>query len=112
MGLLKGITVTLYARVQVGMDSFNAPVYRENPVPVDNVLVCPTSSSDVVDAQGMDGKRAEYELCIPKGDANSWEGCRVDFFGQSWRVFGPVLEYIEELTPLEWNRRVRVERYG
>lgn len=111
MGMIRGITVTLYERAQTGTDAFNAPVWEETPVPVRNVLVCPATQDDIVEAAGMDGRRAEYTLCIPKGDKHRWEGCRVDFFGESFRVFGPELMYIEKNTPGEWNKRVRVERY-
>ena len=46
-----------------------------------------------------------------KGDTHDWAGCRVDFFGQSFRVFGPSQQYIESLVPLDWNKKVKVERY-
>ena len=52
------------------------------------------------------------ETCLPKGDTHRWDDCRVDFFGQSWRVYTPPREYIEAQLPLDWNRKVRVERYG
>lgn len=109
--MIKGVPVTLYERAPAGKDAFNAPLFEERPVTVENVLVCPVSNDDVVDAAGMDGRRAEYTLCLPKGDEHGWEGCRVDFFGRSWRVFGPPLLYIGENTPGAWNKRVRVERY-
>lgn len=109
--LIKGITITLYERIQTGADAFGAPVYGETPVEVKNVLVAPVAADDVVNDLQLYGKRAEYELCIPKGDAHVWEGCRVDFFGQKWRVFAPPVEYIETLVPLDWNRKVKVERY-
>lgn len=112
MALIKGIRVTLFERVQTGTDPFGAPVYDEVPTGVENVLVTPAAATDVIDELQLEGSRAEYELCLPKGDAHRWEGCRVDFFGQSWRVFGPPVEYIEALVPLGWNKRVRVERYG
>ena len=110
--LIKGITVTLYELTEVGSDAFGAPIYTEAPVQVKNVLVAPVAAADVVNDLQLYGKRAEYELCIPKGDTHRWEGCRVEFFGQSWRVFGPPLEYIEALVPLDWNRKVKVEQYG
>lgn len=112
MGLIKGITVTLYEKAQTGTDEFHAPVYTETAVEVENVLVQPVSADDVVDDLRLYGKRAEYELCIPKGDSHDWEDCRVVFFGQTWRTFGFVREYIEALVPLSWNRKVKVERYG
>lgn len=109
--LLHGVPVTLYERTQTGVDAFGAPVYTETPTTVENVLVTPTSAEAVVNDLQLYGHRAAYELCIPKGDAHNWTGCRVDFFDQSWRVYTPVEEWIEAMVPLDWNKKVRVERY-
>ena len=111
MGLIKGIPVTLYERVQTGTDPFGAPIFQEKAVVVENVLVTPAAAEDIVNDLQLYGKRAAYELCIPKGDAHSWEDCQVDFFGQRFRVFGPVTEYIEAMVPLAWNKKAKVERY-
>ena len=112
MALLTGIPVVLYDKIQTGTDAFNAPVYQEMAEEVKNVLVCPVSTEDIVTAQQLYGKRAEYELCIPKGDAHDWENRTVEFYGKKWRTFGIVLEWMEHLTPGTWNRKVKVERYG
>lgn len=112
MAPLTGIPVTLYDRVRNGVDAFNAPVYQEVPVTVKDVLVCPVSTEDVVEGLQLYGKRAVYELHIPKTDTNNWENRVVAFYGQKWRTFGIVLEWMEHLTPGPWNRRVKVERYG
>lgn len=50
-------------------------------------------------------------LAIPKGNAHEWENREVRFFNKRWRVFGMPLEGIEDLIPLEWNKKVMVERY-
>lgn len=110
--MIKGITVTLYERVQTGVDGFNAPVYAETPVQVSNVLVTPASMEDIIASTQLYGKRMAYELCIPKGDTHQWEDRRIDFFGQSFHAYTPVEEYIDANVPLLWNRKVRVERYG
>ena len=110
--LFEGITVKLYIPTEVGKDAFNAPIYSEIPVEVKNVLVSPVESTDVVTDLELYGKRAVYELCIPKGDTNTWEDRTVEFFGQKWRTFGFVREWIENLLPLDWNKKIRVERYG
>lgn len=109
--MIKGITVTLYERTQSGTDMFGGPTYTETPVEIADVLVTPAAMEDVVSSLQLYGRRMAYELCIPKGDAHAWEGCRVDFFGQSFRVYTPAEEYIEEMVPLRWNRKVRVERF-
>lgn len=112
VNLLKGISVTLYERQKIGTDAFNMPLYAETPITVNNVLVYPADPADVTGDLQLYGKRAEYELCIPKGDTNRWEDCTVEFFGKRWKVFGGVAEYIGENLPLGWNRKVKVERYA
>ncbi len=112
MELLKGISVILYDRTRTGTDAFNAPIYGEVPIDVENVLVCPVSTEDVADNLQLYGKRAEYELCIPKGDTHDWEDRTVEFYGRKWRTFGFPLEWMEGLTPGPWNRKVKVEHYG
>ena len=78
---------------------------------IPNVLISPMSSDDVVNEQNLSGKRAIYQLAIPKGDNHNWENAIVEFFGHRWRVTGLPEEGIETLVPLEWNRKVKVERY-
>ena len=112
MALLKGIPVTLYDRVKIGTDAFNAPIYEEIPIVVDNVLVCPASTEDITSGIQLHGKHTVYELCIPKGDTHDWEDKTVEFFGQKWRTFGFPQQWIDENVPLSWNLKVKVERYG
>ncbi|MGM9628412.1 MAG: hypothetical protein ACI3V4_10040 [Faecousia sp.] len=112
MAFLKGIPVTLYDKVQTGADEFNAPIYREVPVVVQNVLICPASSEEITGDVQLEGKKAVYELCIPKENKNVWENRVVEFFGQKWKTFGIPLQWIEENIPLDWNRKVKVARYG
>lgn len=110
--LIKGITVRLYLKKQVGRDDFKNPIYEESPVDIENVLVSPVDTDVVTSDLQMYGKRSVYELCIPKGDSHDWEDKTVEFFGKKWRTFGFTRQWIEENVPLDWNRKVRVERYG
>lgn len=112
MALIKGITVTLFDKVQTGTDEFKRPTYDEVPVEVKNVLVCPASSTDIVDQMNLSGKKAIYTLAIPKGDTHNWIDRKVEFFGETWRTFGFPVMGIEENIPLDWNVKVMVERYG
>lgn len=109
---MTGIDITLYAREQTGTDAFGAPVYTETAKTVSNVLVGEPSADDVVTDLRIYGKRLAYTLAIPKGDENDWEDATVEFFGQKFRAYGPVSQGIEELIPLSWNKKVKVERYG
>lgn len=109
---LKGITITLVDRVQTGEDDFGAIIYDDVEISVDNVLVAPTSTDDIVNQMSLTGKKAVYTLAIPKGDTHDWEDKEVKFFNQRWRTFGVPLEGIEKMIPLDWNKKVMVERYG
>lgn len=109
--MLKGITVTLVDKREVGKDPFGAPIYEDVEIEVDNVLVSPTLSDDVVNQLNLTGRKAVYTLAIPKGDTNAWENQEVRFFGERWRVFGIPMQGIEDMVPLEWNKKVMVERH-
>jgi len=109
--MIRGITVTLVNKTEVGRDPFDNPVYEDEPIEVDNVLVSPTSTDDVVNQLDLTGKKAVYTLAIPKGDENNWENAEVLFFGEKWRTFGFMTQGIDHLIPLDWNKKVMVERY-
>ena len=111
MARIKGITVTLISNKEVGRDPFDNPIFEDVEIAVDNVLIQPTSSDDIVNTKDLTGRIAVYTLAIPKGDVNIWENQEVRFFGERWRVFGIPLQGIEELIPLDWNKKVMVERY-
>ena len=109
---IKGITVRLYTKEQIGTDLFDRPVYTEKAVDVENVLVTPISSADMVNELNLTGKTIAYELSIPKGDQNNWTNARVEFFGEAFTTVGYPEEMLESLVPLDWNKKVKVERYG
>ena len=111
MARLKGITITLIDKIQNGEDDFGATIYDDIEISVDNVLVAPTSTDDIVNQMSLTGKKAVYTLAIPKGDTNDWEDKEVKFFNQRWRTFCAPLEGIEDMIPLDWNKKVMVERY-
>lgn len=111
MAKIKGITVVLFEKTVVGADCFNHPVYYERPVNVENVLVAPESSEGVVTEQDLQGKKEVYILGIPKGDTHNWKDAKVEFFGRVFKTFGVPEEGIEDLIPLDWNKKVKVERY-
>lgn len=111
MNLIKGQTVKLHINTEIGTDPFGAPTYEEEIVDVENVLISPTSDTDIVNEIQMYGKASVYTLSIPKGDDHKWADNTVEFFGEKWRTFGNVTMYQEELVPLAWNGKVKVGRY-
>lgn len=111
MTYLKGITVKLYDQVTTGLDPFGKPIIDQVEIDVDNVLVSPTTTDDITTSINLTGRKAIYQMAIPKGDTNDWENKEVEFFNQRWRTFGIPTEGIEDLIPLSWNKKVMVERY-
>ena len=111
MGRLTGRSIILYDKVKAGMDDFNHPIYTETPITVENVLIGLPTPQEVVDTLNLTGKRATYTLGIPKGDTHDWEDCTVEFWGQRFRVIEIPTQGIEEMIPLDWNKKVKVERY-
>ena len=110
--LIKGTTVILYDKVQSGTDEFGRAVYEETAVEVENVLIAPASGTEVLDTTSVNGKKAVYTLGIPKDDEHEWDDRTVEFFGQKWRTFGFSTYGMEDLIPLDWNRKVQVDRVG
>lgn len=110
---IHGISVILYVKTKIGEDAFKAPIYSETPTVVEDVLVSPAKSGgeDIIDSQQLEGKRAEYVLAIPKGDAHEWRDVVVEFFGRKWKTFGMPTMGIEENIPLRWNKKVLVEAF-
>jgi len=109
---IKGMPVTLYERAQTGVDGFNRPIYTETPVVVENVLVGEPSTDDITNDLTMYGKHLAYTLAIPKGDTHDWTDVCVGFWGQKFRTYGRPTQGIEANIPLDWNAKVKVERYG
>lgn len=108
---IRGISVTLINKVQTGEDSFHAPVYVYTEEEIENVLVAPASSTEILDTLNLTGKKVVYNLAIPKEDTHTWEGQLVKFFGETWRVVNIPERGIDNLIPGDWNQKVQVERY-
>lgn len=107
--VIHGINVTLYDRTQTGTDAFNEPVYTEKPVTVENVLVAPLSETEILETTNLTGRKAVYQLGLPKGDTNEWTNRKVEFFGKTFRVIGAPQEGIEDMVPTDWHKKIRVE---
>lgn len=109
--MLKGTDVILYSKKQIGEDGFHAPVCEETAEIVHNVLIGEPSTEEVVTELQLNGKRLAYTLALPKGDTHDWNNVKVNFFGQNFITYGAVIQGIESMIPLCWNKKVKVERY-
>ena len=111
MGKIHGMPITLIDKQVVSVDPFGSPVVKDVEITIDNVIVAPATTEDVTNQMSLTGKKISYTIGIPKGDLHDWENKEVRFFGKRWRTVGIPLEGIEELIPLEWNKKAMVERY-
>ncbi|MGQ7420343.1 hypothetical protein ACTGV3_08175 [Streptococcus suis] len=112
MGRIKGIPIVLIDKQVTGKNSFGHPKFEDVEIVVENVLIAPASTEDITNQINLTGKKVDYTLAIPKGDVHNWTNREVRFFGQRWRTVGEPLEGLDHLIPLEWNKKVQVERYG
>ncbi|HFI0091126.1 TPA: hypothetical protein ACGO21_001717 [Streptococcus suis] len=112
MGRIKGVPVVLIDKQVTGKNSFGHPKFEDVEIVVENVLIVPASTEDITNQINLTGKKVAYTLAIPKGDVHNWTNKEVRFFGQRWRMVGEPLEGLDHLIPLEWNKKVQVERYG
>ncbi len=112
MAMIKGITVTLVDKIETGKDAFGEPIFEEKQIEIDNVLVSPSTTDDIISENDLDGKKVMYTLAIPKGDDHDWENKEVIFFNQRFKTYGFVIQGIDENIPLDWNKKVMVKRFG
>lgn len=112
MARLHGIAIKLFQKTESGKDAFNHPTYTEEWVDIENVLVGEPSAEDITDTYNLTGKHLAYVLAIPKGDMHRWNDTEVQFWGHTFRTIGYPTQGIESLIPLDWNMKVKVERYG
>jgi len=109
--MLKGIDITLCSLAKVGENALHEPIYEEIEEIVHNVLIGEPSTEEIVTELQLNGHHLAYTLAIPKGDVHGWNNVRVRFFGQDFRTYGAVVQGIESMIPLCWNKKVKVERY-
>jgi hypothetical protein len=108
---LHGITVVLYDKQKTGEDGFGRPIYTDVSINVEDVIVGEPSAQEITDTLNLTGKRLAYTLGIPKGDTHTWTDRKVGFFGEVFHVFGKPSQGIEDMIPLDWNKKVQVERF-
>lgn len=110
---IEGISITLYTETVTGYDDFNREIVETKAVTVDNVVIGQPSSEDITSEINVSGKRAVYNLAIPKDDQNDWTNKVVEFYGKKWRTIGVPTQFMDgymgESWP--WNKQIKVEEY-
>lgn len=110
--MLKGVTIQLFVSGEI-TDPFGAPEITDGHwIEVENVLYGEPSTDDVTNTLNLYGKHVSYVLAIPKGDTHDWTDTLVRLpDGGTYRTIGYPIQGIDDLIPLDWNKKVKVERY-
>lgn len=113
--MIKGVSITLKAKMKTGTDDFNRPIYSTTDVTVDDVLVGNPTADEINDAFTLFGKKAVYTLCIPKGDTHIWEDTEVVLpapWAGTYHTIGYPMAYVPENIPsgIRWNKQIKLER--
>lgn len=110
--MIKGETIILITAGTTVDDEFGAPI-ESDPIEesIDDVLITPGVSTDIVDEVNLKGKHIQYTLSIPKGDTHDWTDKTVLIRGEKYKTVGKAYYLTVENVPLRWNGKVLVERY-
>lgn len=111
MSRIKGEDVVLINFTKTGEDEFGHAICNEKKTVIENVLIAPLSLEEQAEAFNLTGKKAVYQIAIPKKDEHVWKNQSVEFFGQRWIVVGFPKQGIECNIPLEWNQIWQVAKY-
>lgn len=128
---MKGMTIYLVKKVQIGVDDFGMPVYADGAFPgndvypanelypggieyepVNDCLVGQPSADDISTTLALYGKKIAYTVGIPKGDIHDWTDAEVVIWGERFRTIGYPETGIQANIPLRWGQNIKVERYG
>ena len=106
---MRGETVVVEDLVPDGKDRYGKPQYATLDIEVENVLVAPGATDDVIDSN-RDGVTVAYTLYFPKTYTGDLEGRKVRVRGEPFDVIGSPRPYPVETTPTDWNRKAEVEK--
>ena len=109
LGLIAGEAVTVRTPT-VSYDEHMEEVVTWDEATVQNVVVTPGATSDVLDSTRPDGTRVAFTLGFPKTFTASLRGCRVLVRGIECAVVGDPQPYAADNTPGAWNYTCEVAR--
>jgi hypothetical protein len=107
-GLIAGEAVTVRTPT-VSYDEHMEEVTTWDEATVQNVIVTPGATSDVLDSTRPDGTRVAFTLGFPKTFTASLRGCRVTVRGIECAIIGDPQPYTADNTPGPWNYTAEVE---
>lgn len=106
-----GMTLNFTKKVATGeKDSFNNPKYSKQTVSISDCLVAPpTEPYDRVESSALDRNVTLVRVHLPKADERDVSGSSFEYAGETFRVIGKPVRFMNENTPTRWNRYLRAE---
>ena len=105
MAAIRGVQVEVIRVATVLDDHGNETSGIESFELVDNVLPSPAATSDL-SATRPNGDRIDMVFHFPKTYKQSLRGTFIEYNGVRFSVVGDPQPYLDNLTPLDWNREV------
>lgn len=105
MATIRGVQVEVVRVTTVLDDHGNETSGIESFELVENVLPAPAATSDL-SATRPNGDRIDMVFHFPKTYKQSLRGTFIEYGGLRFAVVGDPQPYLDNLTPLDWNREV------
>ena len=105
MAAIRGVQVEVIRVATVLDDHGNETSGIQSFELVDNVLPAPAATSDL-SATRPNGDRIDMVFHFPKTYKQSLRGTFIEYNGVRFSVVGDPQPYLDNLTPLDWNREV------
>jgi hypothetical protein len=108
---MKTIALEFRKKVATGLkDSLNNPTFTIGAFIINDCLIAPVIEPvDRIETAALDRNQAIVRIHLPKNDTADVSDSEVEYGGQTWRVIGKPVQFMNENTPTQWNRYVRAE---
>lgn len=106
-----GMTLSFKKRVETGeVDEFNNPKHSEQTITIADCLIAPvTEPVDRVESAALERDMTVVRIHLPKADSRDVSNSTVDYDGETFRVIGKPVKFMDANTPTRWNRYMRAE---
>lgn len=105
---MRGETVYVEDVLETGADPFGNPLFERFERAVDNVLVAPGDTEDVIESNRPDGAEVRYTCYFPKTFDEVLENRRVKVRGEWLDVIGSPDHFDKLNCPTDWWEVVKV----
>lgn len=108
---MKTIVLEFTKKIPTGAkDGLNNPIYTTDTFEISDCLIAPiTEPLDRVESAALDRDVAIVRIHLPKSSIVDVSDCTTTYGGQTWRIVGKPVAFMNENTPTIWNRYVRAE---